>query len=76
MVEDEVYKARYVVNCAGLFSDKVAAMVGDDSFTIKPRIGEYVLMKRPAITNKARVNHRVVFLFFCTLGCLFVLINK
>lgn len=65
MVEDEVYKARYVVNCAGLFSDKVAAMVGDDSFAIKPRIGEYVLMKRPAITNKAR-DYTVSF-FFATL---------
>jgi len=31
---------------------KVAAMVGDDSFSIKPRIGEYLLLKRPAITAK------------------------
>jgi len=45
-------KAKYVVNAAGLFSDKIAAMIGDDSFTIKPRIGEYLLMKRPNITNK------------------------
>jgi L-2-hydroxyglutarate oxidase LhgO len=53
-VVEEVVTAKYVVNCAGLFSDKVAAMVGDTSFAIKPRIGEYVLLKRPAITNKAR----------------------
>lgn len=54
MEEDEVVKAQYVVNCGGLFSDQVAAMVGDASFAIKPRIGEYLLLKRPAITNKAR----------------------
>jgi L-2-hydroxyglutarate oxidase LhgO len=94
-VEVEEVTARFVVNAAGLFSDKVgrrltsrvgvlsgtpkiitnthqhqrhqrqhtnthhnavtnkvAAMVGDDSFSIKPRIGEYLLLKRPAITVK------------------------
>jgi glycerol-3-phosphate dehydrogenase len=37
----ETLRCRYVVNCAGGGSDKVARMVGDDSFTIKPRLGEY-----------------------------------
>jgi len=50
--EEEVVTAKFVVNAAGLFSDKIANMVGDSSFTIKPRIGEYLLMKRPAITAK------------------------
>lgn len=45
-VGSEKIRARYVVNCAGGFSDKVAAMVGDNSFTIKPRLGEYVLLKK------------------------------
>ena len=35
---------RYLVNCAGGFSDRVAAMVGDNSFTIIPRVGEYMLL--------------------------------
>jgi glycerol-3-phosphate dehydrogenase len=39
--------ARYVINSAGLFSDKVARMVGLDDFSIHPRKGEeYMLDKR------------------------------
>jgi ribosome-binding factor A len=38
--------AKYVVNCAGLFSDKIANMVGDYSFKITPRRGEYVLLDK------------------------------
>lgn len=50
--EREEVRCRFVVNAAGLFSDKVAAMVGDTSFGIKPRIGEYLLLKRPPVTAK------------------------
>ncbi len=39
-------EAKFVVNCAGLFSDKIANMVGDNSFTITPRRGEYVLLDK------------------------------
>ena len=42
---DEVY-AKWVINCAGLYSDEVSAMVGEDSFTIRPRRGEYMLLDR------------------------------
>ena len=45
-VELETFKARYVVNAAGGYSDKIAAMIGDDSFKIKLRLGDYVLLKR------------------------------
>ena len=51
VIAKETVKARYVVNAAGVFSDKVAAMVGDESFKMKPRLGEYLLMRRPAITS-------------------------
>ena len=40
--------ARYVINAAGLYSDAVARMVGDDSFTIHPRRGEYILLDKTA----------------------------
>ena len=40
---EKVIEARFVVNAAGIFSDKIAAMVGDTSFTITPRKGEYML---------------------------------
>jgi L-2-hydroxyglutarate oxidase LhgO/bacterioferritin-associated ferredoxin len=45
-VGTETIRAKYVVNCAGGASDKIARMVGDDSFKIKPRLGEYVLLKK------------------------------
>lgn len=38
------WKARYIVNAAGLFSDRIAAMIGDVSFTVHARKGEYILL--------------------------------
>ncbi len=38
--------ARFIVNCAGVYSDAIAAMVGDTSFTVHPRKGEYLLLDR------------------------------
>lgn len=46
MVESEQIRARFVVNAAGTSSDAVAAMVGDHSFRIKPRMGEYILLHK------------------------------
>jgi L-2-hydroxyglutarate oxidase LhgO len=46
VVETEVVRARFVVNCAGSYSDKIANMIGDDSFKIKPRLGDYILLSR------------------------------
>ena len=42
----EEIKTRYVVNAAGVFSDEVSRMLGDDSFTVRPRKGEYMLLDR------------------------------
>ena len=39
-------KAKFVVNAAGLYSDVVAQMVGDNSFKINPRRGEYILLDK------------------------------
>ncbi len=38
--------ARYVLNCAGVHADTIAAMVGDDRFTVIPKKGEYMLLDR------------------------------
>ena len=43
---EQSVSARFVVNCAGTHADQVAKMVGDDSFTITPRRGEYILLDR------------------------------
>lgn len=42
--ENESVEARYVANCAGLFSDEIARLFGDDSFDVHPRKGEYILL--------------------------------
>lgn len=39
-------KGKYIINSAGMYSDKIAQMVGDDSFDVHPRRGEYILLDR------------------------------
>jgi glycerol-3-phosphate dehydrogenase len=36
-------RAKLLVNCAGLFADSVARLLGDDSFAIYPRKGEFLV---------------------------------
>lgn len=43
---DTYVEAKYVVNAAGAYSDDIARMVGDTSFTVHPRRGEYVLLDK------------------------------
>ena len=54
-----VIKAKYVINCAGVFADQIAKMIGDTSFRIIPRKGEYYLLDK---NEKKMVNH---VLFHC-----------
>lgn len=42
----ETVTATYIVNAAGVFADAIARMVGDDSFSIHPRRGEYILLDK------------------------------
>ena len=42
----ETINAKYVINCAGSASDQIANMIGDTSFKIKPRLGDYLLLNR------------------------------
>lgn len=44
--EKELIEAKYIVNAAGLFADCIAKMVGDNSFEIHPRRGEYILLDK------------------------------
>ena len=43
---EDCIRARYIVNAAGIYSDRIAAMVGDPSFKISPRRGEYILLDK------------------------------
>ncbi|MGB2600937.1 MAG: NAD(P)/FAD-dependent oxidoreductase [Candidatus Omnitrophota bacterium] len=42
----KIFKARYIINAAGLFADEVSRMVGVDDFSIKPRKGEEFLLDK------------------------------
>ena len=44
--ENDSVEAKWVINAAGVYADKIAKMVGDDSFNIHPRKGEYILLDR------------------------------
>lgn len=38
------YETKLVINCAGLYADKIASMVGTPDFVIRPRKGEYLIL--------------------------------
>ncbi|MHA1791653.1 MAG: NAD(P)/FAD-dependent oxidoreductase, partial [Promethearchaeota archaeon] len=40
------FQANAIINAAGLFADDIAMMVGDFSFSISPRKGEYMLLDK------------------------------
>lgn len=44
--ENDKIKTKYVINAAGVYADNIAKMVGDDSFNITPRRGEYILLDK------------------------------
>ena len=46
---------RVAVNCAGLYADAVARLVGDDSFEIYPRKGEFFVFEPPAGAGLDRI---------------------
>lgn len=52
-----VFTAHAIINAAGLYSDKIAAMVGDDDFHIFPRKGEYRVLDK----NCAGIVKHVIF---------------
>ena len=44
--DKDTVEARIVINCAGVYSDEIAALVGDERFTVHPRRGEYMLLDK------------------------------
>ena len=43
-----VFRCRYLINCAGLQADRIAAMAGLDSYRVWPCRGEYFILDREA----------------------------
>lgn len=41
-----VIKAKYVINCAGLYADDISSMAGDECFTIHPRRGVIAILDK------------------------------
>lgn len=50
----ESLRARFVVNAAGCGSGDIARLLGDASFVIKPRLGEYLLLRKEEGRDKVR----------------------
>lgn len=42
----KTFRSRWVINCAGLFADKISSMLGIDDYTIYPCRGEYFITDR------------------------------
>ena len=44
--DSDFIDAKWVINCAGLYSDDISAMVNAEIFVVNPRRGEYMLLDR------------------------------
>ncbi len=53
----EVYRARYLVNAAGLYADEISAMAGAATFKITPRKGEEYLLDK----KREHIARHIVF---------------
>ncbi|MGE5615214.1 MAG: NAD(P)/FAD-dependent oxidoreductase [Bacillota bacterium] len=53
----ESVKCRYFINAAGVFAGKLASLIGDNSISITPRRGEYLLLDK----SVGRIVNSVIF---------------
>ncbi len=51
------YRADYVINAAGLYSDRIARMSGEDNYRIYPNRGEYYILDN----NKSHLISRLIY---------------
>ena len=50
-----VFRARYIINAAGVHADRVHRLIGEASFTRRPAKGEYYLLDKSEGTRVSRV---------------------
>ena len=43
-----IFKAKYVINCAGIYADKIQEICNKAPFTIKPRKGQFLVYEKAA----------------------------
>lgn len=55
--DNKDFMCKYVVNAAGLYADRIAETIGDNSFGIHPRKGEYILFDK----NHGKLVNSIVF---------------
>ncbi|MGE5557553.1 MAG: NAD(P)/FAD-dependent oxidoreductase [Bacillota bacterium] len=53
----EKIRSRFVINAAGLYADEVARLIGNASFAIRPRKGEYFVLDR----SEGPLTSRVIY---------------
>lgn len=41
-----IVKAKYIINCAGIYADEISAMAGDESYTLHPRKGVIAILDK------------------------------
>ncbi len=41
-----IIKAKYVINCAGIYADEISAMAGDECYTLHPRKGVIAILDK------------------------------
>ena len=46
ITQENKYESKYVINAAGVYSDKIANMMGINNFYIEPKRGQYILLQK------------------------------
>ena len=54
-----VYQSKIVVNCGGLYADKIEALVGEPTFQLRYRKGEYLVLSSDAPQASSRIIYPV-----------------
>jgi FAD dependent oxidoreductase len=55
VIHQSKVQCKYVINCAGGAADQIAKLIGDESFKIMPRLGDYLLLNRNQVTNHLKL---------------------